>query len=940
MHVVFDNYRKQKSSYGSKRMKTNSFLKMMGVFALTLCLSSLEMAGQKQFTSSEATRAFMKVTSPEKSKLLPIYPPGYTDWLWNLAMQSEIATSDDDSSVTVESFSIAPPPGNTNGYIPSATATSGPAPEYFYEVVDLGALASSGSVGSRGLGINNQGVVIGSSWVNPYYEHAFSYSNGQLTDLGTLATGSYPLGINDGGVVVGWAWTAGSIDYKAFAYINGQMQAGMFNSRYHDINNSGDIVGWMKNSLTGNNLHAVLISNGKTNDLGSLGTSFKHSEAWAINNEGEVVGFSYISSATRRAFLYSGGYMQEIGSLGGNHSKATGINDFRRIVGYSDTADAGITHAFLHSNGEMIDIGTLPGYSLSFAQGINNSSQIVGYVSNPPGNPARAFIYSNGEMRDLNELIDTRLGWVLKSATAINESGQITGSAINPSGFTRAYLLTPLVGGRIIDSQQPQPAYGQLPIKVAGKTKLIVVTHGSVPKGSSVEESTAWVTTMTNAIQQYLTDNNQSDWQVFGYMWTDGAIASNPEIFAGSTLHNASAAGKILGDHLINQSWSHVHLIAHSAGGALIQTASEIIEPLATTLHCTFFDPYVGPRWEWKNRYGKGADWSDHYFTIGDPDTGGGIGNYTESLLLKAYNIDVTQLHKIRDIASYSSSPTGTAEPCYRTVSTHGWPIDFYLNSIASPQPTGYNGFGFPLSKEGGNWDFATSTYLVGDSTKLGTPDQECTSLAIGTGGPATRIDTFGSYSIQSSTGIKSFSANGLGLETQSPSWVLFKVDSSNLINYASFGAEFKSSVGAEGLLTVYWDDNVIGSIDERAVQPGTNVYTFDFPQTLSNTVHTLGFRLDRFTATQSKISITNIVVGSSGPSEPFTLKFTTNTFGGLKVHELVGPAGYNYTVQTSSNLLGWSTVAFLLNTNGSVRFVDQTATNQFQQRFYRALVQ
>ena len=57
------------------------------------------------------------------------------------------------------------------------------------------------------LGINDSGQVVGRSYTSssyPFATHAFLYSNGVMTDLGTLGgTSSEAYGINAGGQVVG-----------------------------------------------------------------------------------------------------------------------------------------------------------------------------------------------------------------------------------------------------------------------------------------------------------------------------------------------------------------------------------------------------------------------------------------------------------------------------------------------------------------------------------------------------------------------------------------------------------------------------------------------------------------------------------------------------------------------------------------------------------------
>jgi len=66
--------------------------------------------------------------------------------------------------------------------------------------------------------------------------------------------------------------------------------------------------------------------------------------------------------------------MIDLGTLpGGTYTFAAGIN-----VGSGDLGGR-CCHAFLYSGGVMIDLGTLPGGGTSLANAINNSGQVVGY---------------------------------------------------------------------------------------------------------------------------------------------------------------------------------------------------------------------------------------------------------------------------------------------------------------------------------------------------------------------------------------------------------------------------------------------------------------------------------------------------------------------------------------------------------------------------------
>lgn len=181
-------------------------------------------------------------------------------------------------------------------------------------------------------------------------------------------------------------------------------------------------------------------------DLGSLGTVTgpgAESTGYALNSNGEVVGDSAttpIAGATpTHAFKYSNGQMLDLGVLPGSlNSYGRGINDSGQVVGFSGDDPSGCCHdhAFLYSNGTMTDIGTLGGAD-SFAYGINATGQITGSSDTPGSNSGQqhAFVYSNGVMTDLN----AALGGQLSQGTAINDSGSIAGSVYSSGWFAFLY---------------------------------------------------------------------------------------------------------------------------------------------------------------------------------------------------------------------------------------------------------------------------------------------------------------------------------------------------------------------------------------------------------------------------------------------------------------------------------------------------------------------
>jgi probable HAF family extracellular repeat protein len=174
-----------------------------------------------------------------------------------------------------------------------------------------------------------------------------------------------------------------------------------------------------------------------------------YSEAWAINDRGQVVGESGSDEDHGQAFLYTpGGSMKGLDTLPGQpYSEAFGINNSGQIVGWSYSSRAAVQgRAFIYRNEKMEDLGTLPGDTYSMARAIDEHGRVVGQSRAASGTiPNRAFLWENGEMTDLNSLVspnDTTLKKLL-DAYAISESGQIVGSALNTNDKVRAFLLTP-----------------------------------------------------------------------------------------------------------------------------------------------------------------------------------------------------------------------------------------------------------------------------------------------------------------------------------------------------------------------------------------------------------------------------------------------------------------------------------------------------------------
>ena len=188
------------------------------------------------------------------------------------------------------------------------------------------------------------------------------------------------------------------------------------------INDIGQVVG--KSKLAGGLYHAFVFTNGAMTDLGTLGGTA--SAAYGINNAGQIAGLASKADGSSHAFRYSGGVMQDLGTFGGGteYSAAYGINSAGSVAGWAEFTLRAGPHAFLSGGGPLQDLGSLGGY-WSYAFDVNTSGQVAGYASDSIGY-ARAFLYGGGVLLSLGTLS----GDVGDSeAYGLNDAAQVVGAS-------------------------------------------------------------------------------------------------------------------------------------------------------------------------------------------------------------------------------------------------------------------------------------------------------------------------------------------------------------------------------------------------------------------------------------------------------------------------------------------------------------------------------
>jgi len=146
------------------------------------------------------------------------------------------------------------------------------------------------------------------------------------------------------------------------------------------------IIGGAASPVMGQNQYSVY----SVHDLGTLGGT-SGSQPNGINGAGQVVGYAFINSSrfVNHAFRTAANRpinpaTDDLGTLGGEFSSANGINSFGQVVGDSliDHSNSFFSHAFRTAANRPIypatdDLRTLGGNSSS-ASGINDSGQVVG----------------------------------------------------------------------------------------------------------------------------------------------------------------------------------------------------------------------------------------------------------------------------------------------------------------------------------------------------------------------------------------------------------------------------------------------------------------------------------------------------------------------------------------------------------------------------------
>lgn len=315
-------------------------------------------------------------------------------------------------------------------------------------IIELGAM---GGVRSSAEDINDAGLVVGWIDTEERLARAVMWRGGSITELALPApafSAQMALAVNGDEQVVGrmGAPESGAHGFLWHRGTAADLGMGRENSHATDINQSGDVVGWM---AVGPVSQALMWVRGTRRELRTVAGS--RSMAYAVGQYRQAVGRSTVAegpTAPWHAVLWANDLVVDLGTLGGRNSVAHDLTVARRleagfettwVVGESETA-TGHEHAFVWNRGTMRDLGVLPGDVTSKAYSINSARVVVGFSSSHEGR-RRACMWVGDTIVDLNTLLPRDSGWRLETATAINNRGQIVGTGQYRTE-SRGYLLT------------------------------------------------------------------------------------------------------------------------------------------------------------------------------------------------------------------------------------------------------------------------------------------------------------------------------------------------------------------------------------------------------------------------------------------------------------------------------------------------------------------
>jgi probable HAF family extracellular repeat protein len=324
-----------------------------------------------------------------------------------------------------------------------------------YRIQDLGTIQGGTNEDIYPRGLNNAGLVVGTSIYDPGSSKigAFIWEQGRMRALVPITTwdlGYSAAAINDRGVVAGEFFDRHPrgprrpVLFQDGGWVDiGVVPGETLTARVRDINEAGQVVGH-------DNGEAFLFDGTRSRRL-PLPGNVRISEAVAINDHGLVAVINYSDGDH---FLYDSArdVLSSVPrSIDANtHFEPVALNNAGQLLGegrFEGPDGSTVLQAYIYADGRFQAISGIDTYTIPAA--INDQGWVVGSFladSNTP--PVHPFLWRDGVRSDLNDLIAPRSSgaqWELMAATDINERGQIVGYGhVGDSSLFRGFIATPV----------------------------------------------------------------------------------------------------------------------------------------------------------------------------------------------------------------------------------------------------------------------------------------------------------------------------------------------------------------------------------------------------------------------------------------------------------------------------------------------------------------
>ncbi len=323
-----------------------------------------------------------------------------------------------------------------------------------YELIDLGTF---GGELANANAINDAGTVVGVAMDADWYEMAFIWRDGVMSQLGSLMPGDsngfgVARAIAANGNVAGYAMAPmpGSPEFSVGHAFYWTEQGGMIDltpdttllSVAWGVNSAGQVVGEYRGAFL------WTAQDGITDIALPDGDGGGHAES--ISESGLIAGWEWTKSGELAGWVYdtSNGTIRKLPAVGAPaRSETRDINLAGNVVGYS-----GGRTVMWKPDGTIVDLGFVPtpDYSTGVANSINDSDWIVGRDNYDDWSPYPnlGWLWIAGTKYELKSLVADPVvanHWqALAHPLGINNNGEIVGIGIRDGIQGRAFLMRPL----------------------------------------------------------------------------------------------------------------------------------------------------------------------------------------------------------------------------------------------------------------------------------------------------------------------------------------------------------------------------------------------------------------------------------------------------------------------------------------------------------------